>query len=100
MDDSILVYLEINLSSFNILDSLSNFHGNGAGFGVWHQTTRSEYSAQRPHLTHHLGSGNYYINVGPASLDLVNVLVESNEIRTSVLCLLLFVRVAKHEHPN
>ena len=37
VDDTKLVDLEVDLTGLGFLDSLANFHSNGASFGVRHQ---------------------------------------------------------------
>ena len=98
MHDAKLVHLEVDFTRLHVRHSLSNFHCHGTRLRVWHEATWTEYTAQRTHLAHDLGSGNDYIHIGPSALDLRHVFVQPNVVGTGVFCLLLFVRSAEHQY--
>ncbi len=43
-----------DLAALDVLDSLGDIHGHGAGLGVRHQATRTEHTAQTADLAHHV----------------------------------------------
>ena len=79
------------------MDSLANFHGNSAGLGVRHQATGTEDAAESTNLGHAAGHGDDDIDIGPATFNLGDVLVQAVVIGTGGFGLFLLVGSAKHK---
>ena len=56
MYDVSLVESVLDLTCFDISDSLRNIHGNGSCLRVRHETLRSENLTETSYNTHHVGS--------------------------------------------
>ena len=100
MDDTEFVDLEVDLTGFHLLDGLADFHRNRTGLGVRHQSAGTQNTAQRTDFTHHIGSTDDHVNVGPAGLDLVNILVQTYIVRACSLCLGLLLGSTQHQHAH
>lgn len=58
------IYSELYFTGFEFLHGFGYIHGNGAYFGVWHESSWAEYSAEFTYFAHHVGGGDYYVYVG------------------------------------
>ena len=85
MDNTCLVYLEVNLTLLHLTDSLGHIHGHSTALGVGHQATRTEDTTQRTNLAHDGGHGDDDIHVGPSTLNLLDVFIQTHIVGTSLL---------------
>jgi hypothetical protein len=74
LDVAGLVDAELDLAGLRLLDRARHVERDGAGLGVRHEAAGSEDSAQLTDLTHLVGGGDHDVEVGPAFLDLGDVL--------------------------
>ena len=97
MDDTGLVHLEVDLTGLHFLDGIADLHGHGAGLGVRHETAGTEDTADLTDLGHHGRGADDHIHIGPAFLDLGDVVVQADIVGAGGLRLVLLVRGAEHQ---
>ena len=97
MDDTKLVDLEVNLTGFGLLDGFTDLHGNSASFGVRHQATGTQNTAESTHLGHYAGHGNDNVYIRPTAFNLGDVFIKTVIISSGSFCLFFLVRSAEHE---
>ena len=97
MDDTGLVNLEVDLTGLDVLDGAGDIHGDGTGLRVRHEAARTEDTADRADLTHHGRGADDDIDIGPATLDLLDIIVETDIVGTGFLRFVLLVRGAEDE---
>ena len=100
MDDTEFVDLEVDLTRFHLLNGLADFHRNRTGLGVRHQAAGTQNTAQRTDLTHYVRRTDDHVDVSPAGLDLVDILVQAYVIGAGSLCFGLLFGSTEHEHPH
>src|SRR5664280_673804 len=98
MNDSAFVNLEINLTLFHFFNSLTNFHSNGSTLRVRHQSARTEYSSELTDFSHYGWHGYYHIHICPASFDLFDKIVKTNEIGSGFFCFSFLIGGAENEY--
>src|SRR6267378_4186053 len=81
-----LINLELDTASFDFLDRFSGVISNGPGFGIGHQTARTEHFAQLTNLTHCLRSGDSDIEIRPAFLAFFDHIIKADIFRASGSC--------------
>ena len=90
MADCLFVDSVLDFTCFDVVDSTSDIHGDGAGLGVRHQALRTEDFTETTDNTHHVGSCDDDVIIKPVFLlDLLNHLFAADEI---CACSLSFVR--------
>ena len=82
------------------MNGLGDIHGHGADLGVRHQTTGTENTTEPTELAHHVRRRDDDVNIGPAFLDLGQILVRANHVRTGILGLLLLGTARDHENTH
>ena len=97
MDDTELIDLEVDLTGLGFLDSLADFHRDGAGLGVGHQATGTEDATKSTNLGHAAGHGDDDIDVSPTTLNLGDILIKTVVVGTGGFGLFLLVGGAEHE---
>ena len=100
MNDTVFVNLEIDLTLFHLFNGFRNVHSHGSAFGVWHKTAWAEYTAERADLTHDCGLGDDNVDVGPSTLDLVNVFVETHVVGACCFCSCFGIGVTENENSH
>ena len=101
MDDISLIKSVLDLTGFDIINSLCNIHCYCAGLGVGHKSLRSENLTKTTYNAHHVRSCNYYVEIKPSViLDLRDELLASNVICTCCLCLGNLVALCKYKYTN
>ena len=98
MYDTRLIYLKVNLTLLNFLNSLSNIHSYSTTLGVRHQATGTQYTTEGTNLTHDRGHSDDNINICPSTLDLLNIFIETNIVSTCFFSSSLLVRSTECEH--
>ena len=82
-----LVNAEGDLTALDVSNSLSNVGGDGAGLGVRHQATGAEHASHTANLGHLVGGCDSSVEVGPATLDLLDQVLGANNVSASSLSL-------------
>ena len=100
MNDTELVDLEIDLTGLHFLDGLADFHRHGTRLGVRHQAAGAQNTSERSDLRHHVGSRDNHVHVGPAALDLLDVLVQTYVVGAGLGRLLLLVGSTENQHAD
>ena len=100
MDDAELIDLEVDLTGLHLADGLADLHRHRTGLGVRHQAARTQNTAQRADLAHHVRRTDDDVHVGPSALDLVHELVQTHVIGAGGLGLGLLLGRAEHQHAH
>src|SRR6266446_5125878 len=89
VDDAELVGAKLDLAPLDLTHGTRDVLGDGARFGVGHQTARSEDLAQRTDPRHHVRRRDCGIEVGPAVRYPLDEVLSAHEVRA---CFLRFAR--------
>ena len=84
MDNTSLVYFEIYFTRLDVFHCLGHVHRYRTALGVRHQSARAENTAYATYLTHYRRHGDDNVDVGPTTLDLLDVLVKTNIVGASL----------------
>ena len=95
-----LVDLEVDLTALDVLDGVTDFHGNGAGLGVRHEAAGAEDLTEGTDLRHNGRGADDDVDVGPTALDLLDVFVETCIVGSCCLCLVHLVGGAERENAH
>src|ERR1051325_7997585 len=98
VDDRCLIDAELHLAGLDLLDRLGDVERDGAGLGVRHQAAGAEDLTQLTDGAHHVRRGDDGVEIGPATLDLLDHVVSAHEVGAGVLRLLLLLALSDHEH--
>ena len=93
-----LVDAELHLAGLDLLDRLGDVERDGAGLRVRHQAAGAEDLSELTDRAHHVRRGDDGVEVGPATLDLLDHLVAADEVGAGFLRFLLLVALGDHEH--
>src|SRR6185312_15216949 len=74
--------------ALDVVDSLGDVVGDGAGLRVRHQVAGTQNLTQTANLAHEVRGGNGCVEVGPAALDLFDQFVGANEVGAGCDCCL------------
>src|SRR4051812_7935829 len=76
----VLVDAELDLAALDVVDSLGDIGGDGAGLGVRHETTGTEHAAEAADLAHEVRGGDDGVEVQTALRHLVDELVGADDV--------------------
>ena len=89
MDNISLIKSVLDLTSFDILNRLSNIHRYSSRLRVWHKSFWTKNTSETSYNAHHIRCGNNYIELEPVLiLDLRDQFFAANVVRSSSLCLI------------
>jgi hypothetical protein len=89
VDVGALVDAVLELSGFDLFHGLADFGGDGSGFGVRHQASRSEDPTELADHPHHVGSGDDGVEVEEVLvLDAVGEVLSAHDVGAGLLRLL------------
>ena len=81
VNDSGLIDTKFHFTGLHFLNGFRHVGGHGSGFGIRHQTARSEDLAEFTHRAHHVRRGDHGVEIGPAlRLNLVDHVFAAHEI--------------------
>src|SRR5690606_11046586 len=76
----VLVDAELDLAALDVVDSLGDVRGHGAGLGVRHETTGTEHAAEAADLAHEVRGGDDGVEVQAALRHLVDQFVGADDV--------------------
>ena len=77
--------------------TLADIRRDRAGTRTGHQTTRTEHTTERSDQSHHVGSGDADIKIGPAIFDLLGQVILADFVRTRFFGCLGGVAFGEHD---
>ena len=77
-----LVNTELDLAALDVLDSLGDVHGDGAGLGVRHESAGTQNLTQTADLAHHVRGCNSSVEVSEASGHLFQQVIGADVVST------------------
>ena len=96
-----LINTILNLTGFNIGNSLGNIHGNGAALGVGHQALRAEDTTDAADNAHHIGGCYADIESKPVfGLDLLYHILITYEISACFECFASLIALCEDENAD
>src|ERR1700743_2112975 len=98
MDNTGLVNLEVNFTTFNLGYSFTNFWCYCTRFRVRHQVTRTENTTQTTSLSHNAWHSYDNINISPSTFNFGYIIVQTYVICTCVFSFLFLIRSTKHQY--
>src|SRR6476660_4927703 len=100
VNDSSLVYFEVDFTGFDLSNCFTDFHGNCTGLRVWHQATWPEYTTEWPQFTHNSRNSNDNVNVCPTVFDFLQVIIQAYVVCTSSFGFSFFVWRNERKNAN
>ncbi len=99
VNDTIFIYAERNFTAFDIADSSRDILSNSTRFGVGHQTTRAEDTADTTYLTHDLRHSNDYVHICPTALYFLDQFFQTNIVSSGSFGFGFFVGSTEYSYP-
>ena len=101
MDDSGLIQTILDFTSFDIVDSLGNIHGDRAGLRVRHEALRAEHTTDTADETHHIRGRNADVEIEPVFLlDLGDHIFSADIVSTGSQSFLGLVALGEHKNAD
>src|SRR5690606_31728772 len=85
MDDTSLLDAEFDGAALGGLDRTGDIHGDRADLRVRHHATRAEHLAETTDQRHHVGSGDAAIEIDLATLDDLDQVFRTDDVRAGFL---------------
>ena len=100
VDDVGLVQTVLDLTSFRFLNRFDNVRSYGAGLRGWHQASWTKDFTQTANNAHHVRACDDNVEIHPATLDLLHVLVSAGIVCTSSQSSIHLVALAEYHDAN
>src|SRR5262245_40089270 len=100
MDNTRLVDSKFKFSRFEFLNCFTDLDRNRAHFGIRHQTTGPKNFTDFAHGTHHVGSGNGFVEIEPSATNSFNQVIPADKVGSRFLRLLFLFALRKDQDPH
>src|SRR5699024_5135731 len=98
MDNVCLVKSVLDLTCFDLIDSLCYIHCNCSGFRVRHETFGSEHTSETSYNAHHIRCCNNYVEIKPSFiLDSRDQVISAYKISSCCFCFLSLCVLSEHK---
>ena len=100
MDHPKLIGTVLDLAGLHVLHGFGHLERDGAGFGVRHETARTEDAAELTHDSHHVGRGDGGVEVEHATLHQGGQVFRAYDVGAGGFRLRGFLTLGEHGHTD